>query len=93
MAIKLKLSVTQIKIGKLIAALFWLLALAAVLLPNNIPFSSVFIGIGIFLIVTHLCEIVIYRKKLPSINNIIGVFFFGILYMQQMAINKAAENT
>ncbi len=50
-------------------------------------------GIGNFLIIAHLLEILIYRKRLQSINKIIGVFFFGILYMQQMAINKAAENT
>ena len=83
----------QIKIGKLLASITWLLAIVAFLLPTKMPLSSVFMGIGIFLIIAHLLEILIYRKRLQSINKIIGVFFFGILYMQQMALNKAEKNT
>lgn len=83
----MKFSPSQIKSGKVIVVLTWLLVIAAFLLPGEIPFSSIFIGIGAFLIGAHLLEIMFFNKRLKSLNDYIGVFFFGALHLRQLAIN------
>ena len=83
----MKFSQRQIKNGKIIVTVTWLLALAAFLFPAHIPFSNVFVGIGAFLVVTHLIEIAVFKKRLKVINDYIGVFFYGVLHINQLAIN------
>ncbi len=88
---KLKFSPTQIKRGKVIVALTWILVIAAFLLPGEIPFSTVFIGIGAFLIVAHLLEIMFFNKRLNSLSDYIGVFLFGILHIKHLSITYRNE--
>lgn len=80
-------SQSQIKTGKAIVTITWLLVFASGLFPTLIPFSNVFMGIGAFLVVAHLIEIVVFKKRLNVFNDYIGVFFYGALHLNQLAIN------
>lgn len=83
----MKFNQRQIKNGKILVAVAWMLALAATLFPAHIPFSNLFIGIGAFLVVTHIIEIAVFNKRLKLVNDYIGVFFYGALHLNQLAIN------
>lgn len=87
----LKFSPSQIKRGKAIVASIWILAIAAFLLPEYLPFSKVLVGIGIVLIVAHLAEIIIFNKRLKSLGNYLGVLLFGILHIQHLSLTHQRE--
>ncbi len=93
MGLKFKLTPSQIQRGKAVVVVTWLLAIAAYLLPEQIPFSTIFIGMGAFLVIAHSVEILIFNNRLKSASNYIGVFFFGILHIKQLSFNHQNAQT
>lgn len=72
---------TKVSIGKVIVSFVWLLIIASVWVPSRVPFSGVFLGIGVFLVVAHAYEIVKYRHLLRGLSDYLGVMLFGLLQL------------
>lgn len=90
----------QIKIklynpGLAIALAIWFYSIASILLPESLPYASVFHGVFILLIVGHAIECVVYRKMLDGIQEYLWVMLFGLLFIapkkKYLAKLKAAQ--
>jgi len=53
----------RLKIGKVIVSIVWLFIVASVIEPSQVPFPIVFQALGIALVVSHIIEIVVFKKK------------------------------
>jgi uncharacterized protein YhhL (DUF1145 family) len=73
---------TRVSIGKVIVSFVWLLITASVWVPSQVPFSGVFLGVGGFLVIAHIYEIVVYRRLMRGVGDYLGTFFFGLLQLQ-----------
>ena len=60
---KLKLS-QRLMIEKVTVSIVWLLIVASLIDPSQVPFPQVFQGLGIFLVVSHIIEIVVFKKRM-----------------------------
>ena len=60
----------------------WLYSLAAILLPDSIPYAAIFQGLFIFLVIAHAVECVIYRKILDNFREYLWVMFCGFLFIR-----------
>ncbi len=79
------LTVKMNKPALAIISVVWLLCIAAIAAPQQAPAASVFQGIGIFLVVAHVIEMLIYRRFLSAPMEYLKVFFFGVLYVKPKA--------
>lgn len=68
-------------IGKLVVAALWVAIFVAVVAPTLMPFTQKLYNAALFLIVAHIIEIMIYKKKLSSTSDYIQTMFFGILHI------------
>lgn len=78
----------KIYIGKSIVSVVWLLVIASVIAPSQVPFSGVFLGIGGFLVIAHIYEIVVYRSLMRGVGDYLGTFFFGLLQLRTIKVQK-----
>ncbi len=83
-------NIRKIYVGKSIVSVVWLLVIVSVITPSQVPFSGVFHGVGVFLVIAHLYEIVKYRRLMRGIGDYLGTFFFGLLQLRTI---KAQKNT
>ncbi len=72
---------TKVSLGKVIVSFVWLLIIASVWVPSQVPFSGVFLGVGVFLVVAHVYEIVMYRHLLRGPGDYLGTMLFGLLQL------------
>ncbi len=79
------LTVKMNKPALAIISIVWLLCIAAIVAPQLAPAASVFQGIGLFLVVAHVIEMLIYRRFLSTPMEYLKVFFFGVLYVKPKA--------
>lgn len=70
--------------GKINVGIVWLLVVLAVLLPDLIPFSQSLMMVGVFLVVAHIVEIIIFRKKLKQASDYVQTFFFGVFHIKSI---------
>ena len=71
-----------ILISKLVVSVVWVLIVVAIVQPAAIPFASILYGVGVFLVVAHTIEIVVYRRLLRGVGDYLGVFLFGLLQLK-----------
>jgi len=79
-----RMSERTVKNGKVIVSIVWLLVLASVIVPAQLPFAGVFQGVGVFLIVAHSIEIVMYRRLMRGVSDYFGTMLFGLLQLQSI---------
>jgi len=48
-------------IGKATVSIVWLLIVASVIEPSQVPFPYMFQGVGVFLVVSHIIEIIVFK--------------------------------
>lgn len=75
-----------LKILKVVIAVVWLFIAVSVITPSQTPFPAVFQGIGIFLVVSHIIEIVVYRKRMRSPSDYLLTMLFGALQLKTIRI-------
>jgi len=63
----------------------WVYSIAAALLPQSIPYASVFQGVLVFLLLAHAIECVVYRKRLVGVNEYLWTMYCGILFVKSKA--------
>lgn len=74
-----------IKIGKKIVSAVWVLCLISIIQPQIVSYSGVFQGIAVFLVVSHLIEIFIYRARFNNALDYVQTFLFGLLHLKALA--------
>ncbi len=68
-----------------IISVIWLLGVAAIVAPQQVPAAFVFQCIAMFLVVAHVIEMLIYSRFLSTPMEYLKVFFFGVLYVKPKA--------
>jgi uncharacterized protein YhhL (DUF1145 family) len=76
----------RLKIGKGLVSIVWLLIVASVIAPSQVPFPFVFQGIGIFLVVAHIIEIVVFKKRMRGPGDYLLTMLFGSLQLKTIRI-------
>lgn len=76
-------------VQKNIILLVWILVIANLFLPTPEWLDQILKVIGIFLVVAHLIECVIFNKKIrrnhrPSIKGFLLVFIFGVVHLNTL---------
>ena len=87
---KLKLS-QRLMIGKVIVSVVWLLIVASVIESSQVPFPSVFQGIGVFLVVSHIIEIIVFKQRMRGPRDYLLTMLFGALQLR--TIRAKASNS
>ena len=70
----------RLKIGKVIVSM------VSVIEPSQVPFSYVFQGIGIFLVVSHIIEIAVFKKRMRGPRDYLLTMLFGALQLKTIRI-------
>ena len=65
-----------------IVGITWILAAVSFIAPTALPGASIFQGIGIFLVVAHAIEVLVYRGLLSNVKEVLLVMFCGILFIK-----------
>jgi len=82
-----ELSLRSLKIGKVIVSIVWLFIVASVMAPSQVPFPSVFQGLGLFLVVSHIIEIVVFKKRMRGPRDYLLTMLFGSLQLKTIRIS------
>ena len=53
--------------------------MASVIAPTQVPFSGVFQGIGVFRVLSHIIEIVVFKKRMRGPRDYLLTILFGSL--------------
>ena len=78
----------RLKIGKIIVSIVWLFIVTSVIAPSQVLFSNVFQGIGIFLVVSHISEIVVFNKRMRGPADYCLTMLFGSLQLKTIRIES-----
>ena len=65
-------------------SIVWMFIVASVIAPSQLPFSSVFQVIGIFLLIAHSIEVVVYKKLMRGPRDYLGTMLFGLLQLKSI---------
>jgi uncharacterized protein YhhL (DUF1145 family) len=76
----------RLKIGKVVVSIVWLLIVASLIEPSQVPFPIVFQGLGIFLVVSHSIEIVVFKKRMRGPADYLLTMLFGSLQLKTIRI-------
>ena len=76
----------RLKIGKVIVSIVWLFIVASLIEPSQVPFPRVFQGLGIFLLVSHIIEIVVFKKRMRGPADYLLTMLFGSLQLKTIRI-------
>ncbi|MDG1662531.1 MAG: DUF1145 domain-containing protein [Pseudomonadales bacterium] len=76
----------RLKIGKVIVSIVWLFIVASVIVPSQVPFPRVLQGLGIFLVVSHIIEIAVFKKRMRGPGDYLLTMLFGSLQLKTIRI-------
>ena len=76
----------RLKIGKVVVSIVWLLIVASLIEPSQVPFPIAFQGLGIFLVVSHSIEIVVFKKRMRGPADYLLTMLFGSLQLKTIRI-------
>jgi uncharacterized protein YhhL (DUF1145 family) len=86
----LKLS-QRLMIEKVTVSIVWLLIVASVIEPSQVPFPYVFQGIGVFLVVSHIIEIIVFKQRMRGTRDYLLTMLLGTLQLR--TIRASASNS
>ena len=81
----------RLMIGKVIVSVVWLLIVASVIESSQVPFPAVFQGIGVFLVVSHIIEIIVFKQRMRGPRDYLLTMLFGALQLRM--IRAKASNS
>ncbi|MFT4997758.1 MAG: hypothetical protein ACI8RO_001107 [Flavobacteriales bacterium] len=76
----------RLKIGKVVVSIVWMFIVASLIEPSQVPFPMVFQGLGIFLVVSHSIEIVVFKKRMRGPADYLLTMLFGSLQLKTIRI-------
>ena len=81
----------RLMIGKVTVSIVWLLIVASVIEPSQVPFPYVFQGIGVFLVVSHIIEIIVFKQRMRGTRDYLLTMLLGTLQLRK--IRASASNS
>ena len=81
----------RLMIGKVTVSIVWLLIVASVIEPSQVPFPYVFQGIGVFLVVSHIIEIIVFKQRMRGTRDYLLTILLGTLQLR--TIRASASNS
>ena len=81
----------RLMIGKVTVSIVWLLIVASVIEPSQVPFPYVFQGIGVFLLVSHIIEIIVFKQRMRGTRDYLLTMLLGTLQLR--TIRASASNS
>ena len=81
----------RLLIGKVTVSIVWLLIVASVIEPSQVPFPYVFQGIGVFLVVSHIIEIIVFKQRMRGTRDYLLTMLLGTLQLR--TIRASASNS
>ena len=81
----------RLMIGKVTVSIVWLLIVASVIEPSQVPFPYVFQGIGVFLVVSHIIEIIVFKQRMRGTRDYLLTMLLGTLQLR--TIRASASNS
>lgn len=69
-------------IGKATVSIVWLLIVASVIEPSQVPFPYMFQGVGVFLVVSHIIEIIVFKQRMRGPGDYLLTMLFGSLKLR-----------
>ena len=87
---KLKLS-QRLMIGKATVSIVWLLIVASVIEPSQVPFPYVFQGVGVFLVVSHIIEIIVFKQRMRGPRDYLLTMLFGSLQLRTIRASASSS--
>lgn len=82
----MKWSLRSLTICKIIVSIVWLLIVVSVIVPSQLAFPSELQGLGIFLLVAHSIELLVYKKLMRGPGDYLGTMLFGFLQLKSIKI-------
>ena len=82
----------RLKIGKVIVSIVWLFIVASLIEPSQVPLPIVFQGLGILLVVSHIIEIVVFKKRIRRPADYVLTMLFGSLQLKTIRIELSNHN-
>ena len=82
----MKWSLRSLTICKIIVSIVWLLIVVSVIVPSQLLFPSELQGLGIFLLVAHSIELLVYKKLMRGPGDYLGTMLFGFLQLKSIKI-------
>ena len=76
----------RLKIGKVIVSIVWLFIVASSIEPSQVPFPQLFQGLGLFLVISHMIEIVVFNKRMRWPADYCLTMLFGSLQLKTIRI-------
>ena len=76
----------RLKIGKVVVSIVLMFIVASLIEPSQVPFPMVFQGLGIFLVVSHSIEIVVFKKRMRGPADYLLTMLFGSLQLKTIRI-------
>ena len=76
----------RLKIGKVVVSIVWMFIVASLIEPSQVPFPMVFQGLGIFLVVSHIIEIVVFKKRTRGPADYLLTMLFSSLQLKTIRI-------
>ena len=81
----------RLMIGKVTVSIVWLLIVASVIEPSQVPFPYVLQGIGVFLVVSHIIEIIVFKQRMRGTRDYLLTMLLGTLQLR--TIRASASNS
>ena len=81
----------RLMIGKATISIVWLLIVASVIELSQVPFPYVFQGVGVFLVVSHIIEIIVFKQRMRGPRDYLLTMLFGALQLRM--IRAKASNS
>jgi len=81
-------AIQRLKILKVIVSIVWLLILVSVTEPLLVPFSQGFQWLGVFLVVSHMIEILLFHKRMRGPRDYWLTMLFGALQLKTIRVSK-----
>ena len=81
----------RLMIEKVTVSIVWLLIVASVIEPSQVPFPYVFQGIGVFLVVSHIIEIIVFKQRMRGTRDYLLTMLLGTLQLR--TIRASASNS
>ena len=72
----------RLMIGKATVSIVWLLIVASVIEPSQVPFPYMFQGVGVFLVVSHIIEIIVFKQRMRGPRDYLLIMLFGSLQLR-----------
>lgn len=78
----------NLKVGKVIVSIVWVLIVIAVVEPSQIPFAQAFKWFGAFLVISYIVEIIVFRERMHRLKDYALIMLYGALQLKTIRLSS-----